>query len=1307
MSHYLTHLAIAQQQSRPILGMTMHELNSTVFRLVVDAGSGDIFVGGRNRIYRLSKENLDVTDEAINGPSNDSSQCKPEPLECSTKREPKPNDNQILLIKYDAKPSALVLSCGTTDQGMCHIHQIGRLSHGGPKLFGAPSNRLNYIASRSSTTAFFAPSSTGGKVGPNYLYVASASDNRPMELSPPVVSAKKMVVKGATASFNYATQELGAVSFFDFKPSVKEFFQVKYLYGFHHGGYAYFVSTQQVGTKNPSDYETRLIRICLDDPTFFSYTELPLQCETKDENVFNYATAAYFGKLGDNQKDKAHVSAATLFIAFSASIQNRGRNLDQTKGAIVCAFPMEAVEDLYESEIKTCFASGENSRVKLLETANITKHKCTAGTYEPSDLCGSGKNPYIEASQPLFGVPYSQFSKKVLTALAVTVQNQETVVVVGTNEGRIIKTSLKDEKHLFVYNVAATSEEDKQIRPDPVFSPSEDFLYLATGKTVIKFPVGSCSIYTDCGSCLENQDPLNCGWCDGRCGHAGECKREPNRNECSPEILDFHPAKGPTVGGTELTILGDNFGNVHQGENSVASVEVAGFPCQITKREKGEIRCLAGNVTGPLEGKIKVHVKDTSRSHGLYDIKGTIESVRRYAYLVPSFESISPTFGPESGGSSLYIKGTNLDIGKNRTVVVNEVPCIEKANNGSVLTCITGRAEADKTNGLVVQIDSVILTLPPGAPIFSYKRDPKIVEFTPKMTIASGHTRITVSGANLDSVADPKLVVTFRSQLGSEKVVRKMPCTVAEDGQSMSCPTPSLPTDAGSIKPLLEEPKNTIYYEDPVIELTGVDVIEDYGVTVRVGNRSCSVEPQGSINKLRCKLSFDDEAAPVENDLLPVQVKVGNQSHYIGFVGFTHAPPSTSSSGFSFAFIIIPLIILPLILYFVYKRSKFSKKRSSSLQVRFSPGSVASSDYSSGHQLSNDYSHGNRADGDSRLPLIGRDRGAFVMDEETLAILISEQKLIAREYLTLKEQVGKGHFGCVYKAALQLPGTDEYVQVAVKTLQSSWVTQSDVEMFIKEALIMKDFDHEHVLNLIGVSFSPDDGSPMVIIPFMPNGDLLKYIRDEHNQPNILQLLTFGIEIAKGMEYLSNQKFVHRDLAARNCILDQHLRIKVADFGLSRDVYEREYYKSEKKTELPVKWMAPESMEKNSYNMKTDVWSYGVTIWEVITRGEFPYHLVANWQMLQYLKEDFRLQQPEYCPDPLYDIMLQCWSMNPDDRPTFSELVTKVQDVVMQLKDEAKQRRVSRNITYVNLNQQYYNTNAIGLPSTSKQMSSEV
>ncbi|XP_025889226.1 tyrosine-protein kinase receptor TYRO3 [Nothoprocta perdicaria] len=271
--------------------------------------------------------------------------------------------------------------------------------------------------------------------------------------------------------------------------------------------------------------------------------------------------------------------------------------------------------------------------------------------------------------------------------------------------------------------------------------------------------------------------------------------------------------------------------------------------------------------------------------------------------------------------------------------------------------------------------------------------------------------------------------------------------------------------------------------------------------------------------------------------------------------------------------------------------------------------------------------------------------------------------LIQEQQFTLGRMLGKGEFGSVREALLKLDD-GSFQKVAVKMLKADIFTSTDIEEFLREAACMKEFDHPHVTKLIGVSLrSRPKGRlpiPMVILPFMKHGDLHAFLlmsrigENPFNLP-VQTLLKFMIDIASGMEYLSSKNFIHRDLAARNCMLDENMNVSVADFGLSKKIYSGDYYRQGCASKLPVKWLALESLADNLYTTHSDVWAFGVTMWEIVTRGQTPYAGIENAEIYNYLISGNRLKQPPECLEDVYDLMCRCWHPEPKLRPSFGVL----------------------------------------------------
>uniref|UniRef100_A0A8C4ZLX2 receptor protein-tyrosine kinase n=1 Tax=Gadus morhua TaxID=8049 RepID=A0A8C4ZLX2_GADMO len=294
--------------------------------------------------------------------------------------------------------------------------------------------------------------------------------------------------------------------------------------------------------------------------------------------------------------------------------------------------------------------------------------------------------------------------------------------------------------------------------------------------------------------------------------------------------------------------------------------------------------------------------------------------------------------------------------------------------------------------------------------------------------------------------------------------------------------------------------------------------------------------------------------------------------------------------------------------------------------------------------------------------------------------------MIARSLLSIGKILGEGEFGSVVEGHLRRPnGTSE--KVAVKTMKMDSFSQKEIDEFLNEAACMKDFHHPNVIRLQGVCLEEGSGhfpKPMVILPFMKHGDLHSFLlRTRLGDSNVFlptqTLLKFMVDIATGMEYLSGRNFLHRDLAARNCMLRDDMSVCVADFGLSKKIYSGDYYRQGRIAKMPVKWIAMESLADRVFTIKSDVWAFGVTMWEISTRGMTPYPGVQNHEIYDYLLEGHRLKQPADCLDDLYEIMYSCWRVDPLDRPLFPQLLERLEKLAEKLPESSSKD----DIIYIN------------------------
>ncbi|KAM6305210.1 ephrin type-B receptor 1 isoform 1-T1 [Aegotheles albertisi] len=271
-------------------------------------------------------------------------------------------------------------------------------------------------------------------------------------------------------------------------------------------------------------------------------------------------------------------------------------------------------------------------------------------------------------------------------------------------------------------------------------------------------------------------------------------------------------------------------------------------------------------------------------------------------------------------------------------------------------------------------------------------------------------------------------------------------------------------------------------------------------------------------------------------------------------------------------------------------------------------------------------------------------------------------KEIDVSFVKIEEVIGAGEFGEVYKGRLKLPGKRE-IYVAIKTLKAGY-SEKQRRDFLSEASIMGQFDHPNIIRLEGVVTK--SRPVMIITEFMENGALDSFLRQNDGQFTVIQLVGMLRGIAAGMKYLAEMNYVHRDLAARNILVNSNLVCKVSDFGLSRylqDDTSDPTYTSSLGGKIPVRWTAPEAIAYRKFTSASDVWSYGIVMWEVMSFGERPYWDMSNQDVINAIEQDYRLPPPMDCPAALHQLMLDCWQKDRNTRPRFTEIVNTLDKMI--------------------------------------------
>ncbi|XP_060879256.1 plexin-A2 [Metopolophium dirhodum] len=484
--------------------------------LVIDKNTGRLFVGAINHLYQLTPD-LNVTNQVVTGPIEDSFECGANMCPNSTIKNLTDNVNKVLVIDYT---TSRIITCGSISQGMCTVRNLNNISDTVQLVKEAVvANNME-----ASTIAFIAPGPPNPPMTQVMYIGVTFTGNSPYRSDVPAISSRSL---DSQNMLNIA--HVGVISGTRVYVNTlnRERYLINYVYGFSSETFSYFLTTQMRSVTSPSQYISKMVRLCHEDKSYYSYTEIPLECTSKEQS-YNLVQAGYVGKIGSDLATDLGITPQddVLFAVFSSSNQSESelKNKPNDQSAL-CVYSLKAIRRKFLQNINACFSGKGNRGLDFISPS----HACVGTKLQTitEDFCGMDVNTPLGGDSPMTAIPVLTFNTR-LTAVTATSTGDFTVVFVGTNNGHVKKIVVESSVKAIEYGDIVI-QENSPINQDLIVDPQQMHLYAMTRNRVSMIKVQECHMYSSCLDCLAAKDPY-CGWCslENKCSLRSNCEDAAN-----------------------------------------------------------------------------------------------------------------------------------------------------------------------------------------------------------------------------------------------------------------------------------------------------------------------------------------------------------------------------------------------------------------------------------------------------------------------------------------------------------------------------------------------------------------------------------------------------------------------------------------------------------------------------------------------------------------------------------------------------------------------------------------------------------